>query len=270
MDKPREKGDENTACRALLCARRPVTHNHRSGNRRLWLVLARGNRAVRFVCTGGSVRATPGPLSIRRCRARALDCHGFVPVVGSADLPTGAGNPATRRPRLGGGIGDLSHRGDCLGYPGCDIETASCGRSQGGVALGRQSSAAGRGLRHRLCPVLSGLRVDYLPVFHERLLPRCASAGCQIRRLVLGDPNWTRRADDFGRASGDSHLADEPGASGHRRGLDNVGGRRCRASSVAESLHGPNPSLGITAVLLLRAKQARSEADLPVAAPAHG
>jgi hypothetical protein len=31
-----------------------------------------------------------------------------------------------------------------------------------------------------------------------------------------------------------------------------------------------NASLGITAVLLLRAKQARSEADLPVAAPAHG
>ena len=31
-----------------------------------------------------------------------------------------------------------------------------------------------------------------------------------------------------------------------------------------------NASLGITAVLLLRAKQARSEADLPVAAPVHG
>src|SRR5207249_2603672 len=77
MDKPKEKGDENTACRDLLFARWPVTNNHRSRKPRFCLVLACGNRAVRFVCTGGSVRTTPGALSIRCCRARALDCHGF-------------------------------------------------------------------------------------------------------------------------------------------------------------------------------------------------
>src|SRR5437867_8483986 len=107
MDKAKEKGDEDAAHRALLSARRPVTDARRSGKRRVCLVLARGNRAVRFVCAGSSVRTTPGALSVRRCRARALDCHGFVPMVGSVDLPTGAGNPATCRPRFGWGIGDL-------------------------------------------------------------------------------------------------------------------------------------------------------------------
>src|SRR5258708_2564045 len=65
----------------------------------------------------------------------------------------------------------------------------------------------------------------------------------ETRRLVLGDPNWTRSADDFGRASGGPHFTDEPGASGHRRRLDNVGGRRCGASSVAKSPNGPYPAL---------------------------
>src|SRR5467141_8351 len=197
MDKAKEKSDEDAAYRALWSARRPVTDARRSGKRRVWLVLARGNRAVRFICAGSSVRTTPDALSVRRCRARALDCHGFVPVVGSADLRTGAGNPATCRPRLGWGISDLPHRGDCLGYPGCDIETASCGRSEGGVTLGRQSNPAGRGLWYRLCSVLSGLRGDCLPVFHEGLLPGCASTGCETRRRVLVDSSCTRRADDF-------------------------------------------------------------------------
>src|SRR5260370_13706570 len=136
-------------------------------------------------------------------------------------------------------MGDLRHRGGCVGCPGCDIETAEGGRSKGGVALGRQSRAAGRRVRPRLCPVLSGLRGNYVPVFYERLLPRCASTGCAARPLVLGDPNWTRGAHDFGRPAGDPHLADEPGAGGPRRRLDNVGGRRCGASSAAESLNGP-------------------------------
>src|SRR5882762_2576439 len=197
MDKAKEKSDEDAAYRALWPARRPVTDaRRRSGKRRVCLVLARGNGAVRFACAGSSVRTTPGALSVRRCRARALDCHGFLPVVGSVDLHTGAGNPATCRPRLGWGISDLPHRGSCLGDPGGDIETAACGRPEGGVALGRQSSAAGRGLWYRLCAVLSGLRGDCLPVFHEGLLPGCASTGCETRRLVLGDPSCTRRADD--------------------------------------------------------------------------
>src|SRR2546422_2185968 len=103
-------------------------------------------------------------------------------------LPICAGNPATCRPQPDWGIGDLCHRGDCAGCPGCDVETVAGGRFEGGVALGRQSGAAGRGLRHSLYPVLSGFRGDYVPVFHEGLLPRCASTGCETRPLVLGDP----------------------------------------------------------------------------------
>src|SRR3989475_11040903 len=121
MEKPKEKGDEDAAYRALSSARRPVTDDRRSRERRVWLVVACGNRAVRFVCARGSARTTPGTLSVRRGRARALDCHCFVLVVGSADLRAGAGNPATCRPQPGWGIGDLRHRGDCSGCPGRDV-----------------------------------------------------------------------------------------------------------------------------------------------------
>src|SRR5262249_2115711 len=89
----------------------------------------------------------------------------------------------------------------------------------------------------------SDFRGDYVPECHEGLLPRCTSTGCAPRPLVLGDPNWTRSADDVCRASGDSHIADEPAASRHRRRLNNVGGRRRDASPLAESLDGPYSAL---------------------------
>src|SRR5437879_10326987 len=170
MEKPKEKGDEDAAYRALLSARRPVTDDRRSRKRRVWLVLAGGHRAVRFVCARGSARTTPGTLSVRRDHARALACHGFVLVVGSADFRAGAGNPATCRPQPDWGIGDLCHGGDCAGCPGCDVETVAGGRFEGGVVLGRQSGAAGRGLRHGVCPVLCGIGVEYIRVLHTYFL----------------------------------------------------------------------------------------------------
>src|SRR5713101_3722178 len=128
IDKAKEKGDENTACRALLSARRPVTNDRRSRKPRFWLVLACGNRAVRFVCAGGSVRTTAWVLAVWRNRARAPDCHGVVPVVGSSDLRAGTGNPATCYRHLGWGVGDLHHHGGCAGCSGGDVETSADGR----------------------------------------------------------------------------------------------------------------------------------------------
>src|SRR5882757_5357338 len=107
MGKVKEKGDENFAGRAVLSARRPITYACGSGKRRVCLVVARGNRTVRFVCASGFVRTAPSDLSVRRSRARVVNCHGVVLVVGSVDLRAGPGSPAACRPRPRWGIGDL-------------------------------------------------------------------------------------------------------------------------------------------------------------------